>query len=74
MAVIYLRHPRHGDKVAISDAEAVADERNGWVRYNPSAPVISVSDDVPEFLNTLAPRRRGRPPKVSAEAVGEQSV
>ena len=32
---IYLRHPRHGSKVAIAEAEAVADEKNGWVRYDP---------------------------------------
>jgi len=32
---IYLKHPVHGTKVAISDAEAAYDESNGWVRYNP---------------------------------------
>jgi hypothetical protein len=32
---IYLKHPVHGTKVAISDAEAAYDEQNGWVRYNP---------------------------------------
>ena len=31
--VIYLKHDRHGTKVACSDAEAKADEKNGWVRY-----------------------------------------
>lgn len=31
--VIYLRHDKHGTKVAISESEAVADEENGWVRY-----------------------------------------
>lgn len=31
--VIYMRHPVHGTKVAVSEAEAVADEKNGWTRY-----------------------------------------
>ncbi len=38
---IYLKHPVHGTKVAIAEAEAKYDERNGWVRYNPE--VISVN-------------------------------
>jgi hypothetical protein len=37
--VIYLKHPTHGVKVAIAEAEAEADEKNGWVRYNLEAPV-----------------------------------
>lgn len=31
---IYLRHPDHGTKVAISDAEADDDEKNGWLRFD----------------------------------------
>ena len=31
---IYLRHPDHGTKVAISDAEADDDEKNGWSRFD----------------------------------------
>jgi hypothetical protein len=39
MAAIYLQHPRHGAKVAISEDEAVYDETEGWTRYDPvSAP------------------------------------
>jgi len=38
VAVIYLRHPTHGTKVAMMDAEAEADERNGWKRFTPGAP------------------------------------
>jgi hypothetical protein len=30
MAVIYLRHPVHGAKVACMDLEAEADRENGW--------------------------------------------
>lgn len=33
MAVIYLKHPIHGHKVATLEMEAKFDERNGWERY-----------------------------------------
>ena len=33
MAVIYLRHPKHGVKVATMDLEADYDEQNGWERF-----------------------------------------
>jgi hypothetical protein len=57
---IYLRHPRHGTKVAISEMEARGDEENGWVRYNPDTPS---DDDAAPVVNELEVRRRGRPPK-----------
>lgn len=38
--IIYLKHPVHGTKVAVAEEEAVADERNGWERFDPAAPVI----------------------------------
>ena len=53
MPVIYLTHPTHGAKVATMEAEAVADEQNGWTRYNldtPSAPE--------EAANTLVVKRK----------------
>jgi hypothetical protein len=34
----------HGDKVAIAEAEAIADEKNGWIRYNPDTPETDVED------------------------------
>lgn len=37
MAVIYLKHPRHGTKVASSEMEAVEDRKNGWVDFDPTA-------------------------------------
>jgi len=43
--VIKLYHPVHGTKIAISEAEAEADEREGWSRD-------------PEPVNELAPKRR----------------
>ena len=33
---IYLRHHRHGCKVAISDLEAREDMERGWEEYDPS--------------------------------------
>lgn len=35
--VIYLRHAVHGNKVACSEDEAKADEKNGWTRYEVAA-------------------------------------
>ena len=64
MAVIYLRHPIHGEKVAVMEQEAQADEKNGWVRYTVDAPAAPVEVEVPDVPNFLAQRRRGRPPKV----------
>jgi hypothetical protein len=59
--VIYLSHPVHGTKVAISEVEATADEKNGWSRYNPDTPAEAAP------VNELAARRRGRPPKYASE-------
>jgi hypothetical protein len=42
MAVIYLKHPVHGHKVACSDMEADYDETHGWKRYIVSAPLAEV--------------------------------
>lgn len=65
MPVIYLRHPRHGNKVAVAESEAQYDERSGWQRYNPNE-IEPVVEAVPDFLqseNALVAKRRGRPPK-----------
>lgn len=77
MAVIYLKHPRHGAKVAISEMEAENDIANGWEEFDPtvavseslSAVLESAPADVPaqedapaEIVNELQPRRRGRRP------------
>ena len=53
--VIYMRHPIHGNKVATLDAEATADEKNGWERYEVGA-LLRPS------VNALA-KPRGRPRK-----------
>jgi len=78
MAVIYLRHPLHGAKVAISDMEAENDFQNGWEEFDPaepvtdSAPAADVVADEPEpqeapVVNELQPRRRGRRPREATE-------
>lgn len=56
--VIYLKHPVHGTKVAISDIEAKYDALAGWERFNPEDVIEPVA-----VANALAPKRRGRPPK-----------
>jgi len=61
MAVIYLRHPVHGTKVACIEAEAVYDEKNGWVRFD--------VDEEPVTVNEMK-RPRGRPPRVEVVDVG----
>jgi hypothetical protein len=57
--MIYMRHPVHGTKVAVMEAEAIYDEESGWKRYTPGEPPPL---DVSEPVNELVPRRRGRRP------------
>lgn len=78
MAVIYLRHPDHGAKVAISDMEAENDIANGWEEFDPTEDVsepapeaAAVEEDIapvePEPVNELQPRRRGRRPRETTQ-------
>jgi hypothetical protein len=60
MAVIYLRHPTHGAKVAISDMEADHDRENGWEVYDPDSLSVDLASDELEPVNELQPRRRSR--------------
>ena len=53
--VIYLQHPVRGNQVAIAEAEAVYDEKNGWERYD-------VESTEPKPVNEMA-KPRGRPRK-----------
>ena len=78
MAVIYLRHPVHGAKVAISDMEAESDIHNGWEEFDPyeandseDYAALPEPESEPEPvldapINQL-PRRRGRPPRKATE-------
>lgn len=54
---VYLKHPVHGTKVAINEMEVQGDENNGWVRYNPEAPVVEakVAEPVVEDAPVEAP-------------------
>jgi hypothetical protein len=63
MAVIYMVHPAHGAKVAISDEEANYDAMSGWQRYDPvTSTVLADDDEDDEPVNEMAvPKRRGRP-------------
>jgi hypothetical protein len=63
MAVIYLRHPVHGAKVACMDLEAEADRENGWYDYNPY-------EMTPPENNAIV-RRRGRRLKVENEEAAD---
>ena len=65
MSVIYMTHPKHGAKVAISEQEANYDEMHGWSRYDPDTPdVAEVDEDEAEAeqpVNEMAgTKRRGR--------------
>jgi len=48
MPVIYLRHPRHGEKVATMEMEAAYDESNGWVRFTPGQPAPAAPAKAPD--------------------------
>jgi|TARA_R110000868_G_scaffold73387_4_gene212918 hypothetical protein len=63
---IYLKHPRHGTKIATLEMEAAFDEEHGWVRYNPQE-IEEVEEEQPDpVVNQLQVKRRGRPPKMAA--------
>ncbi len=51
--VIYLWHPVHGTKVATLEAEAIADEKNGWARFSVDEPTPAME----EPANTLGKKR-----------------
>ena len=56
MPVIYMKHDVHGAKVANIEAEAVADEENGWVRYNPDT--LSEPEAAPVNVLEVKSRRK----------------
>ena len=58
---IYLKHSVHGAKVAIMEAEAIADEKNGWVRYNPDTP--STPEEAAPVNSLEVKRQRLQMPK-----------
>lgn len=44
MAVIYLRHPAHGEKVASSEMEAAHDREHGWEDFDPTKRVAKKTE------------------------------
>lgn len=42
MSVFYMRHKKHGTKVAIQEEEVEHDKKRGWVEYDPNEPVVPV--------------------------------
>ena len=65
MPNIYLRHPKHGAKVAISWNEAQEDMQQGWEEFDPSDPDDSESPASSDMAasedsgqNALRARRR----------------
>jgi hypothetical protein len=62
MPVIYMKHAIHGAKVANMEAEAVADEANGWVRYTLDTP----AEEVVAPVNVLEVKRRRKTADESA--------
>ena len=69
MTNVTLVHPIHGAKVAICEAEVLADEKEGWSRYTPDTPVadqteadkpksrkkpIEQPNEVPAFLTSAS--------------------
>ena len=62
---IYLEHDIHGRKIASMEAEAEFDEKHGWTRYNPEAPLAV--EEAPT-VNALEIKR-----KYTRRAVTEES-
>jgi hypothetical protein len=57
MAVIYLKHPEHGVKVACLDLEAEADIENGWERFDPNDDCIRSDSGSVEAPRSVSRRR-----------------
>jgi hypothetical protein len=64
--MIYLKHEIHGHKIATMEAEAVADEENGWERYIPKSKKVSALETTVEYANNMDVKRRGRAPRANA--------
>lgn len=67
MSVIYLRHPIHGAKVAISEEEANNDAVYGWERFDIASLNLESADDENETetddldsVNEMVAPKRGR--------------
>lgn len=50
MRGVHLKHPIHGEKIALSEVEAKADQENGWVLADLAAPEPGEADAELEAL------------------------
>lgn len=71
--VIYMRHAIHGNKVAVAEEEAKADEEKGWERYSLDAPVCPIDTELIE-LRLKYQEQFGKKPhhKKSVEALKQE--
>jgi len=69
MPVIYMKHEIHGAKVANMEAEAVADEKNGWVRYTLDTPSEPVEEAAPKKEVKPRARKVAEPEQPAADEV-----
>jgi hypothetical protein len=58
---IYLRHPKHGTKVATMEMEAEYDERSGWERFDPNVEEETVEDPAENAIVKTRKRRTTTP-------------
>jgi len=57
---IYLRHPKHGTKVASIEMEAQYDEQNGWSRFDPAEETVAEEETVEESADNAIVKTRKR--------------
>ena len=78
--MIQLTHPVHGTKHAYLEAEALADEKNGWVRAGKEAkpveeapPLEIAAPDAREVLAEAYRQKFGKKPhhKMTAKTIAE---
>ena len=51
MALVYLRHPLHGEKPESNDMIASLDKKNGWVEFDPTVKPV----ELPSFFGVPIP-------------------
>ena len=56
MALVYLRHPLHGEKTESNDMISAMDKANGWVEFNPIANPVEVEQVKPEPVKVEKPK------------------
>lgn len=70
MGVFYLKHKKHGTKVATDEAEVEQDKKRGWEEYDIDSPTV-VADVVAAMAkqdsNTLGlPKKEGKAVQAAA--------